>query len=322
MGHRSQRHRRIHLAPSTSDCVVTERHTSVRWSNEPLVRSVSRVDVGATLSAITFPDEIWAWLDLLGYVIRVTDDEASRQDATFSADTQYKKFLVAGVHQQISSLKAIYLLLRAEFSHQAAGQVRLYCEGLISLRFVSQSPEERAQLFWDYSYIEAYEAMNVLLEWERATAGATRVAALEAKIKELARDYARLRPRYQVTNRNGKVRNYVNWCNRSIAAQAKDCGASYERLYRLVYAQMSAYVHGSPWSLRHVAAYSQKAYDAEVVLWDVTAIVTATIAVWLEFAGFVAETLGWKLNEHSPEIVAKAKLLAEREAGPRRRSGT
>jgi len=274
---------------------------------------VRRVDIAATLNGITFSDEIWAWLDLLGDVIRVPDNEASRQDAAFTADTHYKRVLVAGVHGQISSLKAVYLLLRAEFGHQAAGQVRLCCEGLISLRFISRSPQERAQLFLDYAYIEAYEAINALLEWERTTAGATRVAALEAKLEKLASDYARVRPRYQFTDRQGKVRDYINWCNRSIADQAKDCGASYERLYRLVYAQMSAYVHGSAWSLRHLAAYSQKAYDPEVVLWDVTAIVTATIAVWLEFSAFAADTFGWKINEHAPGIIATAKLLAERE---------
>lgn len=271
---------------------------------------MGRVDIGATLSAIDFPQRTWDQLDLLGEVIRVTDAEALRLDAVFHADTPYKGFLVAMVREQLSSLKAVYLLLRAELVHQAASHVRLFCEGVISLRYISLDPDVRTSRFLDYAAIEAYDAAMALMEWEARTAPSAHVARLKTTIELMHERYDSLRPLYQSPRKGGGQRNYRNWSDVSIASQAKEGGEKFERLYRLVYAQMSAYVHGSAWSLRHSHAYSQKAHHAETVYSDVAAVVTASIAVWIEFASLAKELLDGRLAESATAIVNRARSLA------------
>lgn len=277
---------------------------------------MSRVNIESTLATITFPDEIWDWLDLLGEVLRVTEEETLRLDATFVPTGAYQNLLVASVHQQVDAIKAIYLLLRAELSHQAAGQVRLLCEGLITLRYIGHSPLDRVDLFLGYASIQAYEAAAAILELEGPTANPRHRAALDAKVASLAADYERRRPDYEFTDKKGRTRPFRSWCHLSVADQASRCGPTYERLYRLVYAQMSAYVHGSAWSLRHIHAYSGKAYNSEVVLWDITAVTMATIAIWFEFAALMGAQVDSQLPVAAPAIAERARRLANRE--PRR----
>jgi hypothetical protein len=209
------------------------------------------IDLLETIERVTFPDEVWEWLDLLGEIINLTQEEALRHDQSgdFIADTPYKTILVRVINRDINSLMSIYMLLRCEFINQAAAHVRLFCESLIILRYISLNKEARSKLFNDYLVIEQYEILNALLEWEQDHADQGTVEKCLALLKEKEPAYQKLKPLYSYT-RKGKQRPFKNWCNKRIDEQAHDRGADIERLYKLVYKQMSAYVHGSAWSLR------------------------------------------------------------------------
>ncbi len=174
--------------------------------------------------------------------------------------------------------------------------MRLFCEALITISYISRDPTVRVSLFSNYAAIDEFRVVSAFLEWERGTAKPEPVAALEARQKELQPEYDRLLPKYS-------SRRPPNWCNATVKSQADECGL--QKLYEIVYGQMSAYVHGSAWSLRRQAAYSRKHYDHSVVRVDVATIVRTTIAVWLEWAKFTDSALGWSL-------LAKVRPIASR----------
>jgi len=268
------------------------------------------INLGATADRIQFSDEIWAWIELLEDVLRVQQEAHVLADATtFLADTDYKKVLVAGVHNARQALHAIDLLLRFELVNQAAAQVRLLCEGLITLEYIAADPQGRATRFWEYAYIEAYERAEALMEWEAKSAAPEHTRALVAAIETLKPDYERLKPTFEFKDGRGRTRAFNGWANKSIAQQASECGERVERLYSLVYKTMSAYVHGSGWSLRKQGAYSMKHYDAETALVDFAEIIRTTLAVWVELANFCYRELGWDLIQHGPSFAARVRAL-------------
>lgn len=274
---------------------------------------MGRIDIAATLASIDLPAEVWEQLDLLGEIIRVTDEQFTRLDQRHLITTMEEGLVVAIVHQQISALKGVYLLLRAELAHQAASQVRLFCEGLITLRYVTLDPGERVRRFLEYSHIEAYEATAALLLWDQAGAQEEHVRRMQAVLATLAPRYQQHRSTYQTEGKHGKRRNFHNWSGRSIAQQATECGRAYEKLYRSIYAQMSAYVHGSAWSLRHTASYSMKSYDPGGIILDAKAIVAATLVVWIRFASLADELYGSTLQRDARSIVEEARKLRDDE---------
>ncbi|CAN5442470.1 hypothetical protein BH09GEM1_BH09GEM1_07430 [soil metagenome] len=271
---------------------------------------MARIDLGATISAIEFPDEIWAWLDVLGAMIRVTDGEARRQEMVFLADTPYKRVLLGSIHSHLSGLKAVYSLLRMELVSQAAGQARLLCEGVITLHYIAQEPESRSAAFLDYATIEAYEAADALLRWESGSADPEPTAALTQIRAALKTEHDHLRARYQFTDKKGETRRFANWANRSLANMA-GTGTSMERLYSLIYRQLSSYVHGSAWSFRHIPAYTPKYYDVNVVLSDIAQVVMGTAAVWQAFADFCDRQLGWSLQEQVDAVATEIHRIAK-----------
>jgi len=269
-----------------------------------------RINLGATADSIQFSDEIWAWIELLEDVLRVQQDVHLLADARgFNADTDYTKVLVAGMHNARQALHAIDLLLRFELVNQAAAQVRLFCEGLITLEYIAADPQGRATRFWEYAYIEAYERAQALMEWEAESAAPEHTRALADAIKSLKPDYERLKPTFVFKDGKGRARAFNGWANKSIAQQAADCGERIERLYALVYKTMSAYVHGSGWSLRKQGSYSMKHYDARVALVDFSEIIRTTIAVWVELAHFCYRHLGWDLIQYGPSFVERISVL-------------
>jgi len=258
-----------------------------------------RIDLAAAIKRIEFSEEVWAWLDLLGDVVVDTQNEALDHE-TDILDTPYKRLLLRSVNRDLATLKTVYALLRFEFIHQAAAHVRLLCEALITISHISRNPTVRVPLFLDYAKIDEFRVVSALLEWERETAKPDPVAALETRQRELQPENDRLLPKYS----RGRP---ANWCNASLKSQAEECGL--QKLYEIVYGQMSAYVHGSAWSLRRQTAYSQKHYDSKVVLVDVATIVRTTIAVWLEWAKFADRELGWSLLNRAHSIVSQCESL-------------
>lgn len=273
-------------------------------------QDVTYINLSATIEGIDFPEEIWAWLDVLGDAIKATETEAELREKTFVADTPYKKVLLGGIHTYLSGLKAVYALLRMELVSQAAGQARLLCEGIITLTFIRVDPDQRAIAFLDYATIEAYEAASALIEWESATANPTPAAAVSLIRDNLKAEYDKIRPRYQFTDRNGRTRRYSNWANTSIADMAK-VSKQTERLYELIYRQLSSYVHGSAWSFRHIPSYTPRYYDANVVLADIGQVTLGTLVVWQVFTEFVETNLGWDMHSAALNIVSKAQQLAK-----------
>lgn len=265
---------------------------------------MNRIDLVETIERVTFPDEIWEWLDILGEIIILTQEEAQRHDLSgdFIADTPFKTILVRAINRDIKSLMAIYMLLRCEFINQAAAHVRLFCESLIILRYISLDKDSRSRQFNDYLVIEQYEILNAMLEWEQEHADPATVDKSLALLKEKEPAYQKLKPLYSYTTKN-KQRSFKNWCNKRIDEQAHDCGRDIERLYKLVYKQMSAYVHGSPWSLRRQLSYSAIHYNPQVVHVDIATIVRTALGVWLEWAKFIEEEMQWNLLESSNDFI-------------------
>ncbi len=266
---------------------------------------MASIDLSATIERIDFPGEVWAWLDLLGDLVVDAREEAVSHE-TFMADTPYKQLLVRSVNRDLTTLNAIYILLRCECIHQAAAHVRLFCEALITFSYIARDPAVRVPLFIDYATIDEYEVASALLAWERETAKPRPVAALVERQKELQIKYDHLLPKY---NRSRPR----NWCNATVRTQAKDCG--HEKLYEIVYGQMSAYVHGSAWSLRRQTAYSRKHYDKSVVLVDIATIVRMTVAVWIEWAKFTDRELGWSLVTKAGPIAVRCEALDTEQFG-------
>ena len=261
---------------------------------------MARIDLPASMERIDFPQEVWAWLDLLGDVVVVTQQEALAHDETFLADTAYKQVLVRSVNRDVSTLSAIYVLLRCEFIHQAAAHVRLLCEALITISYISRDPTGRVPLFSDYAAIDEFRVVSALLEWERQTAKPELVTWLDNHLSELRPNYDRLHRKYS-------SRRPRNWCNATVRSQAEE--SDLQKLYETVYGQMSAYVHGSAWSLRRQIAYSRKHHDPRVVQADVAIIVRTTIVVWLEWAQFADRELGWSLLEKGGAIGSRCDAL-------------
>lgn len=263
------------------------------------LQSMARIDLSATIGRVTFQPEAWEWLDLLGDVLVGTQREAMAHD-DFSADTPYKQLLVRAINRDISSLAAVYVLLRLEHIHQAASQIRLFCESLITLRYIAQDVATRVPQFLDYADVERYEVAQSALAWEAVRAKPAHVEQIRTLLSQLQPEYDRAKPRYMSTDRKGRKRPFVSWCNATVAEQARQCGI--DRLYDLVYSQLSAYVHGSAWSLRRQIAYSRKHYDPRVVLVDIATVVRTVLVVWEEWAKFCDEQVGWALTPLLPSV--------------------
>jgi hypothetical protein len=271
-----------------------------------------RIDVAKTIETINFPDEVWEWLDLFGEVLGITQRQFMLLDGFFLADTPYKQLLVRAIQRDISSLNAIYLLLRCEWIHQAAAHARLFCESLITLRYLARDKDSRVPQFLDYAYVENYRVAQSMLEQERGRAKPVHVQRLEAILPNLESEYGRVKARYSSKDRSGRERLFRSWCNVPIDQQAQECGDRLVRLYRVVYSQLSAYVHGSAWSLGRQIAYSRQHYDPAVVLIDISTVVRTTLVVWEEWARFCDEQLGLTLVAELPQIAAKMDDLESR----------
>lgn len=277
-----------------------------------------RIDLHATIEQVDFPEPVWKWLDLLGQVLVTTQTEALSHD-TYLADDPFKKLLVAGVNRMIRTLNSIYLLLRCEYIDLAAAQVRILCEALITIAFVDRDKAALAPKFWNYYTIEAFETATAIVELERHRAKPQHLRSMEEWLNGKRTLYERLKPSYMYIvskgKDKGKSRPYVNWCNRNLAQQAQDCGAELSRLYRLVYKQMSSYIHCSAFSLRHQMAYSRAHYDGGIVHRDIATIVNTTVAVWVEICKFLEEKLRWNLIGPATAVAEEVELLDQTQFG-------
>ncbi|WP_319405784.1 DUF5677 domain-containing protein [uncultured Desulfosarcina sp.] len=257
---------------------------------------MNRIDLIKTIEQIDFGSETWEWLDLMETIAGELQKEAMIQEKGFRADTPYKKYLLCAINKDLQTINATYFLLRCEMIHQAASHVRLFCESLITMRYVAMERESRAAQFWGYMGIEAYKVTEALLELESPTANPEHVLRM-VKFKESIKPaHEKARPHYSYEDKKKRVRPFINWCNKSVSVQAQQCGKRYSRLYNSVYRQMSAYIHGSAWSLRRQLSYSRDHYDPRVVLIDISSMIRTLAAVWVEWATFCCEELGWRLQ--------------------------
>lgn len=271
-----------------------------------------RIDISETIKRIDFPEKIWEWLDFFGEIVATTQQEALFQERHFLADSPYKKFLLRSINKDLSTLNAIYILLRCELIHQASSHVRLFCESLITLQYISIEPESRSDLFWGYSDIEAFKIASSVLDWEGDSADALYVARL-IKFKESISDkYNIAKNIYIFTDKRGRRKPFSNWCNKSISKQAQECGLSFQRLYSLVYRQLSAYIHGTAWSLRRQLSYSRDHHQFEVVHNDIAQIIRIALVVWIEWAKFCINNLNWRLGKTIVEIPATLNELEKK----------
>ena len=301
---------RIELAKRATSSLLGELVLDAPLSKKPTLGARGgrfRIDVAKTIDLVTFPPEAWSWIDLLGDVLILTQQEVLVHEG-FVADTPYKQLLVRAIHRDLSSLNAIYMLVRLEMLHQASALVRMLTESVITLRYIAKDLDNRVSQFLGYFDVEVYEIALSTLERERATAKPGHVTKMEAFVAGLRAKYEETKPKY-VSSRGKKKRDFVNWCDASMPRQARDCGDDMVQLYEIVYSQLSAYVHGSAWSLRRQTAYSRINYDAGTVLVDIATIVRTTIYVWQRWAIFCDEQLGWTLSESFPQIVGKLAQL-------------
>jgi len=276
------------------------------------MEEVPRIDICDTIRRIDFPAEVWEWLDFFGNIVGITQREAIYQERTFLADTPFKKILLCAINKDLSTLNTIYILLRCELIHQASSHVRLLCESLITLKYISLESGTRSAEFWDYADIEAYNISSSLLEWEGSTAKPRHVEGVRAFCESISDKYERVKSKYTFVDRNGRERPFRNWCNKGMSVQARDCGPSFQRLYELVYRQMSSYIHGTPWSLRRQVSYSRDHYQPKVILNDIATIVRTASAVWVEWAKFCLEILDWRLSATIMETPVVIEAMEQR----------
>lgn len=271
-----------------------------------------RIDISETIKLIDFPDKVWEWLDLFGDIVAATQSEARYQDKGFVADTPFKKILLCTINKDISTLNAIYFVLRCELIHQASSHVRLFCESLITLKYISLDPNTRSDLFWGYSDIEAYKITSAILDWEKEKAKEVHVKKVEALFQTIKEKYEVANQIYSFNDKKNRKRPFINWCNKSIANQASECSPEFKRLYELVYMQMSSYIHGSAWSLRRQISYSRAHYDSDIVLNDIATIIRTALVIWVEWAKFCISTLGWRLHDTLLNLPKRLDELNER----------
>lgn len=276
------------------------------------MEDMPRIDICETIGQIDFPAEAWEWLDFFGNVVGITQREAMYQERTFLADTPFKKILLCAINKDLSTLDTIYILLRCELIHQASSHVRLLCESLITLKYISLESGSRSAEFWDYADIEAYDISSSLLEWDGSTANPRHVEGVRAFRESISEKYERVKSKYTFVDKKKRERPFRNWCNKSMSVQARDCGPSFQRLYELVYRQMSSYIHGTAWSLRRQVSYSRDHYQPKVILTDIAAIVRTASAVWVEWAKFCIEILNWRLSDTIMEIPAMIETMEQR----------
>ena len=294
---------------------------------------MARIDLEKTIEGVDFPPEIWAWLDLVGEMIAVTQKEALERERNFVATTPYQHLLRRFINREISSLNAIYALLRMELVYQAAAHIRLFCENVITLRYILLDPDERSKAFLDYAAVDAYKIGKAYLQWESQTAKPQHVEAMSLQQAELEKRFAEVRGRYTYEDRKRRTGEFKNWCNLTLKDQADKCGAEMQKLYALGYRQLSAYVHGSAWALRRQEAYIRIGYDQTVVMIDFANLTRILLAVWVEWLKIMSEELGWQtlgrahgivdrcneLDETTVQLVAK---IRKQEAGVVTRSGS
>ncbi len=225
---------------------------------------MTRIDLEKTIARLEFPPEIWAWLDLVGEMLAVTQEEALDSERTFAAKTAFQHLLRRFINREISSLNAIYALMRMEQVYQAAAHIRLFCENVITLRYIILDRNERTKAFLDYAAVDAYKIAKAYLQWESQTAKPQHVEAMRLQQVELEKRFEEVHRRYTYEDSKGKTREFKNWCDLTLKNQADECGVEMQKLYALGYRQLSAYVHGSAWALRRQEAYIRMGYDQTV----------------------------------------------------------
>ncbi len=273
---------------------------------------MTRIDLCAMVEQATFAPEVWEWLDLLGDVILVTQEEGLRHEDEVSS-TQDRILLVLGTQRSISTVASIYILLRFELIDHAASQLRSLGEGLITLSYVMKNPDQHVPRFKNYQIVEAYEHARHLLDLEGDRAKPEASDGLRRFLSTQQEAYDRVKPDYTFTAKRGKEKGkakaFKNWCNKGLSDQARECGADMERIYRLLYRQMSSYVHWSAFSLRRHAAYSRANYDPKVIYTDIATIVRLTVVVWLDLVRFLEKHLAWNLGSAPPRIAREVDEL-------------
>lgn len=270
---------------------------------------MAQLDIHAMIEQVHYPSSVQDYLGLFGDMLVATQAVVKPCDEEFVAQTDHEKLLVMSINRDITTLTSIYILLRCELLHQAAAHVRLFCESLITQRYIANDVTNRVPRFLDYADVERYEIATTALEWEEERACSAHAVKVRELLASLKPKYETIKRQYTFTDKKGQTRQFTNWCNTAIANQAKQCGLHMQRLYSLVYSQLSSYVHGSAWSLRRQLSYSARHYDAHVVLNDIATIIRTTFVVWEEWAKFCDEQLGWSLGNYIPEMATRLTIL-------------
>lgn len=273
---------------------------------------MAQLDIHAMIDQVHYPLPVLEYLGLFGDLLVATQAVVKPCDQNFVAHTDHQKLLVLSINRDITSLISIYILMRCELLHQAAAHVRLFCESLITQRYIAKDVTNRVPRFLNYADVERYEIARAALDWEEERACTAHAVKVRELLDSLKTKYETIKPQYTFTDKKGQKRQFTNWCNTTIANQAKQCGLHVQRLYSLVYSQLSSYVHGSAWSLRRQLSYSANHYDAQVVLNDIATIIRTTFVVWEEWAKFCDEQLGWSLGNYIPEMARRLTILDQK----------
>lgn len=272
---------------------------------------MARINLEKSIAQLEFSPEIWGWLDLVGEMIVATEEEALEQERSFKATTPYKHMLRRFINREICTLSAIYTLLRIEMVYQAAAHIRLFCENVITLRYILLDRDKRSTAFMDYAAVDAFKICSAYLEWESQTAKPQQVEAMRLQQEELEKRFSEVRGQYSFQDSKGRTREFKNWCKHTLKDQADQCGTEIKKLYAIAYRQLSAYVHGSAWALRRQEAYSRTGYDQTVVLIDIANLTRILLAVWLEWLKIMSEELDWQTLTRAHAIVDRCNELDE-----------
>lgn len=273
----------------------------------------NRINIAATIESVPLSSDAQSWLNLVADALLLTSDAATAhdvQDEWFDPTDDFQRVLVLFLNKDLSTLRAIYLTLRAEWLHQAAVLIRAWCESLITLRYIAQDKATRAKQFWDYRIVEEQLAYERYLTFDAHNGTSEQLARIRDVVDSRATVYAEAQADFTFTTAKDKQRPYANWCNKTLVELAEITDSV--ELYRFVYAHLSPYVHTSPWSLRFQASVSRRGHDPNAVLVQLAGFIRTTFMVWDPWAEFCDKELGWKLTAAIPELKWRYGQLARR----------
>lgn len=151
----------------------------------------------------------------------------------------------------IEALLALYKLNPNSFPvSNALVLTRCLFEVNITALYISDKPKERALSFIDYHNVlrmQAFKRLNKHQSNHNSQWTSYINVVLQHEYipdqKTIEQEYARVKSQFEFTDKNGKIRPYSNWANKSLKEMAQ--AVNHEIEYDLFYPELSEFTHST-----------------------------------------------------------------------------